>query len=216
VQDLKIFKHELQLIINGKSISSQNSVIQAAKAHLTNYSKTSNQTKAAKPDRAEEEKALTEFTTKNNFWLKDQNLGIYITEGAEQKIFYKNNSDFIYKKADAIFYTSWIDYFDNLLLHNHFFPDTSYTLVGFCNTDNKLFAIVQQPFVLSTEPTNLKSIKTYLLSNGFINKKNNDFYHPYLGVILEDLHDENVLTNNGVLFFIDTVFYITATLYQQE
>lgn len=216
MQDLKKFKHELQLIINGKSVSSQNSVIQAAKTHLTNYSKTSSQTKATKPGRAEEERALTEFTTKNNFWLIDQNLGIYITEGAEQKIFYKNNSDVIYKKADAVFYTTWVDYFDNLLLHNHFFPDTSYTLVGFCNTDNKLFAIVQQPFVLSTEPTNLESIKNYLFSNGFINKKNNDYYHPYLGIILEDLHDENVLTNNGVLFFIDTVFYITDVFYEQD
>jgi len=29
-----------------------------------------------------------------------------------------------------------------------------------------------------------------------------------LGLIIEDLHDENVLTQNGVLYFIDTVFYI--------
>ena len=86
----------------------------------------------------------------------------------------------------------------------------------FCNTDNRLFAIVQQPFVLSTEPTNLESIKNYLFSNDFINKKNNDYYHPYLGIILEDLHDENVLTNNGVLFFIDTVFYITDVFYEQD
>lgn len=103
MQDLKKFKHELQLIINGKSISGQSSAIQAAKAHLTNYSKTSSQTKATKPGRAEEERALTEFTTKNNFWLIDQNLGIYITEGAEQKVFYKNNSDVIYKKQMRFF-----------------------------------------------------------------------------------------------------------------
>ena len=31
-----------------------------------------------------------------------------------------------------------------------------------------------------------------------------------LGIILEDLHDENVLTRNGLLYFIDTVFYLTA------
>ena len=27
-------------------------------------------------------------------------------------------------------------------------------------------------------------------------------------VIVEDLHDENVLTQDGMLYFIDTVFYI--------
>ena len=31
-----------------------------------------------------------------------------------------------------------------------------------------------------------------------------------LGLILEDIHDENVLVNNDVLFFIDTVFYINT------
>jgi hypothetical protein len=34
-----------------------------------------------------------------------------------------------------------------------------------------------------------------------------------MGIILEDLHDENVLTYNGVLFFIDTVFYLTRQFY---
>jgi hypothetical protein len=28
------------------------------------------------------------------------------------------------------------------------------------------------------------------------------------GLILEDMHDENVIAKNDVLFFIDTVFYI--------
>jgi len=38
--------------------------------------------------------------------------------------------------------------------------------------------------------------------------RNNDYFNPKLGIILEDLHDENVLTNNGILYFIDTVFYL--------
>ena len=46
-----------------------------------------------------------------------------------------------------------------------------------------------------------------------ITQKINDYYSPELGIILEDLHDENVLTKNGDLFFIDTVFYLTADFY---
>ena len=45
-------------------------------------------------------------------------------------------------------------------------------------------------------------------NNDFTLKKNNDYYSKSLGLIAEDLHDENVLTKDGVLFFIDTVFYI--------
>jgi hypothetical protein len=33
---------------------------------------------------------------------------------------------------------------------------------------------------------------------------------------LQDLHDENVLTNNGVLYFIDTVFYLTPDFWKTE
>lgn len=50
-------------------------------------------------------------------------------------------------------------------------------------------------------------------SNGFINNRNHDYYNPDLGIILEDLHDENVLTNNNQLYFIDTVFYIKPELF---
>ena len=46
-------------------------------------------------------------------------------------------------------------------------------------------------------------------SNGFHNIRNNDYKNYELGIIIEDLHDENVLTNHGVLYFIDTVFYFT-------
>ena len=49
-----------------------------------------------------------------------------------------------------------------------------------------------------------------MLANGFLNSKNQDYYNLDLGIILEDLHDENVLTQDGVLYFIDTVFYIKS------
>ncbi|SCY98988.1 hypothetical protein SAMN02927903_03264 [Flavobacterium caeni] len=48
-----------------------------------------------------------------------------------------------------------------------------------------------------------------MISNGFENNRNNDYINRELGIILEDLHDENVLTSNGILYFIDTVFYLT-------
>jgi Serine/Threonine/Tyrosine Kinase found in polyvalent proteins len=215
VQDFKYFKNELQHIIKGKGNSSQSNSIQSAKAYLTNSAKTGNKVKGAKLSRAEEERALKEYTIANKLFVQDDVLGNYITEGAEQKIFYPAHTDVVLKKADAIFYLSWAEYFDNLLIHNAFFPDTCYTLIGFTFTEEKLFAIVQQPFVFSSEKTDLTIVKNYLLANGFLHKKNNDYYHPYLGIIAEDLHDENVLTNNGVLFFVDTVFYLMDGFYEK-
>jgi hypothetical protein len=79
-----------------------------------------------------------------------------------------------------------------------------------------LFAVVKQPFVKATESTDLNNVKEFLLANGFINKKENDYFHPGLGLILEDLHDENVLTEDGVLQFIDTVFFLMPSFYDKD
>lgn len=68
--------------------------------------------------------------------------------------------------------------------------------------------MVEQNYVEANQPTNLQHVKQFLVNNGFVNTKNHDYYQPHLGIILEDLHDENVLTQSGVLYFIDTVFYI--------
>lgn len=96
-----------------------------------------------------------------------------------------------------------------MLLHNTFFEDTAYHLNGFHTENENLFAVVEQPFVEVTSTTNLEHIKEFLLRNGFSNTRNNDYYNRELGLILEDLHDENVLTKDGLLYFIDTVFYLT-------
>ena len=122
---------------------------------------------------------------------------------------FRQNANIVLKLNDSIYYESWIDYFENLLLNNYFFPDTAYKLIGFYKSEeDKVFALVEQHFVKATSPTNLKEVATFLKNNGFENTKNHDFYNPFLGIILEDLHDENVITSHGILYFIDTVFYI--------
>jgi hypothetical protein len=77
-----------------------------------------------------------------------------------------------------------------------------------------LYAVVEQRFVESDSVTILENVKKFLSTNGFINTRNNDYFHPELGIILEDLHDENVLTFQENLFFIDTVFYLTEEFYK--
>jgi hypothetical protein len=56
------------------------------------------------------------------------------------------------------------------------------------------------------------NIKGYLAYNGFENTRRNDYFNKDLGLILADMHDENVLVNSNTLFFIDTVFYTVLSL----
>ena len=165
--------------------------------------------KVQQQHKEEETKSLIQFAEDNNLWVENINIDLYVSQGAEQKVYLKDGTS-VLKLNDSIYYVSWVDYFHNLLLNNLFFPDTAYLLLGFYKDLDVLYAVVEQPFVKANEKTDLNMVKAFLENNGFINKKNYDYYNEDLGLILEDLHDENVLTQNGMLYFIDTVFYIVS------
>lgn len=112
------------------------------------------------------------------------------------------------------FYESWSDYFNSLLIHNYFFPSTEYELLGFRKINEELHSVVKQRFITSTEMADLKLVELFLSNNHFERTRNNDYFNKEIGLIFEDLHDENVISNNGILYFIDTVFYLTAEFYQ--
>lgn len=69
-----------------------------------------------------------------------------------------------------------------------------------------MYAVLQQPYIESDAAVDIEGIKKHLEFNGFENHIRHDYRHAELGLLLEDMHDENVLVNSDVLFFIDTVF----------
>src|SRR5690606_30191396 len=96
------------------------------------------------------------------------------SEGAEQKVYLKDSTS-VLKLNDTIYYESWIDYFYNLLLHNYFFEDTAYKLIGFTRQKEQLYAVVEQKFVEMTQATDLNLVKEFLYENGFETIRNNDY-----------------------------------------
>lgn len=209
-------KYELQSIISGIGNHSAEDIIKAAAHHIRESQKTSGNTKKSEFSKEQEAKKLTEWIDSQNLWFCEHDENRFITSGAEQRVYLHSDEKFVYKFNDTIFYEFWLDYLYSLLIHNYFFPQTAYELIGFYQENEILYAVVKQPFIEITEPTNLPSVKEFLNQNGFELKKNNDYFNNNIGIILEDLHDENVLTNNGVLFFIDTVFYIKDSFLSEE
>jgi hypothetical protein len=201
-------KDELFNIISGKGEVRYGTIIQAITCYLKNGKNSSGKIKNQKQVRKQEEESLISFATSNELWVKNLDLSKFISSGAEQRV-YLDDTKFVIKLNDAIYYELWVDYFHNLLLHNYFFTDTAYEFLGFYTENEKLFVVVKQNFVVSTEVTDLHRVRTFLKANGFLNTRNHDYFNKELGIILEDLHDENVLTNNEILYFIDTVFYIS-------
>ena len=205
-------KNEIHNVLSGKSEVRFGAIIQTIASYLNNGEKTSPIVEVTKQNKKEETKRLENYISEKNLWIS-VDFSQYVSEGAEQKVYLKD-AEHVLKLNDTIYYNSWKDYLYNLLLHNYFFPDTAYNLIGFTKNNEVMYTVVEQAYVSITSNTDLKQVKTFLTLNGFENKRNNDYYNPELGIILEDLHDENVLTRNEVLYFIDTVFYLTEAFWK--
>ncbi|MBK9150450.1 MAG: hypothetical protein IPM26_05405 [Saprospiraceae bacterium] len=159
-------------------------------------------------DKSTEAKLLEEYIEENNLFYNNLDFSVYLDEGAEQKVFHDEASGRVIKFNDGIFYVNWTQYFESLIVHNVLFKETSYDLLGFIRINHSIFAVVSQIFITPTEKTNIELVRNFMKQKGFTLKKNNDYVHTHLGLILEDLHEENVLICDGTLFFIDTVIYV--------
>ena len=207
-------KRKIHDVISRKVQVRFGSTLQAIASYLSEGSQSGSSIEDPKHFKQQEAARLEHFIAENGLWITDIDLTQYVSEGAEQKVYLKD-SDHVLKLNDAIYYGCWRDYFHSLLLHNFFFEDTAYKLNGFTKENDILYAVVEQSYVSVTANTDLEQLKAFLLSNGFQNTRNNDYFNPDLHIILEDLHDENVLTRNNVLYFIDTVFYITEDFWPE-
>lgn len=206
--DFNKTKYELQHILHGKTQVSFGEPIQAIACYLSSSTKASTMAQRSEPNKSEETKKLIDYINAHQLWNCDINFSNFISQGAEQRVYIQNDKK-VLKLNDSIYYASWLDYFYNLLLNNYFFPDTAYHLIGFYKSnEDVLYALVEQNYITATHTTDLNQVKQFLAANGFLNTKNHDYFNHDLGIILEDLHDENVLTSNGILYFIDTVFFI--------
>lgn len=207
-------KYELQSIISGVGKNSAGNLIEAAAYHLRKSKEASGDIEKNEFTKDQEAAWLIEWIDQTSKWIKAIDESRFIARGAEQRVFLDEDTRYVIKLNDSVFYEYWLDYFHNLLIHNFLFPQTAYELLGFYMEQKVLHAVVKQPYIEITEPTNPLVVKEFLVSNGFQLKKNNDYYNSKVGVILEDLHDENVLTNKGTLFFIDTAFYLMPVFFE--
>lgn len=210
---MKLYKHELQNIISRDGPESGSGKLKKTQNFLRRNAPAGIGTQKQERFKSEEEAKLIAFAREEDlFYLQIISEDDFIAAGAEQRV-YRYDDFSVIKLNDSIFYASWLDYMNSLLIHNYFFKSAAYELLGFQISNNALYAVVKQDFIVKTAATDLNAVKEFLVFNEFINTKNNDYYNSQLGIIFEDLHDENVLTRDNLLYFIDTVFYLTEDFY---
>jgi len=159
----------------------------------------------------EQATVLETYCDQHNLWVTDlPGEDRYLTRGGEAEVYLDEDGMSVIKLNDAVYYATWLEFLNAVLLHNLVFENTTYNLLGFTKKDHTLFAVLKQPFVVCDEQAELGDIKKFLEFNGFVNTRRQDYAHHGLGLILEDMHDENVLVCKDTLFFIDTVFYTVS------
>ena len=140
--------------------------------------------------------------------LPDENS--YLARGGEAQVYFVADQKSVIKVNDGVYYATWLEFFNSIVIHNLLFEETAYTFLGFIEKEGSLLAVLRQPFIPSDAPVDLEDVKKLLAFNGFVNTKRNDYFNQDLGLILEDMHDENIIVNSNTLFFIDTVFYTVS------
>jgi len=212
---MKNIHDELQHLIIGNGQVGNPGQLKKTQNFLRRNAQTGFGTEKQKPLKDEEKTHLIEFAHNENLFYQDEILeSNFISAGAEQKV-YRFDDFHVIKINDSIFYEYWLDYFNSLLIHNYFFQSTAYDFEGFKIIDDTLYAVVKQDFIKASEPTDMNAVKQFLEFNRFMNTRNNDYLNTELGLIFEDIHDENVLSKNKVFYFIDTIFYLTPDFYRK-
>ena len=98
-------KYELQNILSGKSAVSYGESIQAITRYLRKSLRTSEKAQRNEPSKSEETAQLVEYINTHHLWNCDINFGLFISAGAEQRVFIKNTRKVV-KLNDAIYYAS--------------------------------------------------------------------------------------------------------------
>jgi hypothetical protein len=205
-------REKLQNIIRGARLKGQGDHCTKIRNLLVESFGTSSTVKKEFESRAilKEKQAsfLRSHSEKVGLWLTSLPSGSeYVTRGGESQVYFAGDKLNVIKVNDAIYYATWTEYFNSLVIHNLLFPNTAYSLLGFMENAESLCVILQQPYVEGKQ-ANLGYIKELLTFNGFENTKRQDYYNKEFALALEDMHDENVIAKDGILFFIDTVFYV--------
>ena len=105
---------------------------------------------------------------KRFFFYPPINKDRYLTEGAEQKVYLEEDGLHVLKLNDSIFYQTWQDYLNSLLLHNYFSGNQLWT--GFTGKWNAVCSRKAR-YIHTSERTDETLVKELMAANGFENKK---------------------------------------------
>ena len=114
---------------------------------------------------------IEKYISENDLWVTEHpSQERYLTRGGEAKVYLHKDGKHFIKLNDAIYYATWLEFFNSILIHNIIFENTSYLLEGFTKEEDLLYAVLRQPFITADAQVDLDDINKLLTFNGFENR----------------------------------------------
>lgn len=137
-------------------------------------------------------------------WIAQGRIG-----GQENDVYLEDSR--VFKRNNLSFHLSYLDFFDRLVLHNLFFPGAPLRFEGFVEQGNgPLLPVMSQPAVRAQRGASRAEVEALMRRFDFVRIRHDDYRHPE-GILVEDLHDENVfLDPDGEVVVIDPVIYLVG------
>ena len=96
-------RDDIQHILSGTSRVKYHHLIQTVCSYLKRSQGTSSMVENYQQHKEEETKRLIQFVNDHNLWVDNVNIELYVSQGAEQKVYLKDGST-VLKLNDAIYY----------------------------------------------------------------------------------------------------------------
>ena len=184
------------------------------RARIEEASRDARESKSGRSEgrRAEEEinRFIESESKKNGVWVPIEdisNLGSPFVSGNENDVYLDRENGVLYKVNNLMNSGTLPELFKRIDLHNKFFPDTKYDLVGFTGFGDgrAVYPIYKQEFVDNAVFASPEEINDYMHSIGF--ERTVEAEYSNNEVTISDLRPRNVLKDSdGDIYVIDADF----------
>ncbi|MBR2618058.1 MAG: hypothetical protein IKC81_01965 [Paludibacteraceae bacterium] len=149
-----------------------------------------------------QEKLVQEWAEAKQIWFPfaekeiESAYGKMIAQGAEAKVYYKDNDTSVIKLRTSI-YATLERAFESIVLHNALFPETPMHVIGFTRDQDGLFrTILTQPYIGCERLATKEEIDLMVGNIGFLDNYNGQGVN-YISerLHLEDMHPANVFVD---------------------
>lgn len=128
-------------------------------------------------------------------------------EGGEHQVYQAGG--WFYKRNNMAYHSGYLEYLHRVVLHNYLFAETAICFEGLMWYDDLLQPVISQKALAGVRGATRDEVEHEMLLRGFVRRFADNYYNPTLNVLVEDLHDENVLVDaDGDLLIFDPVIHI--------